>query len=253
MKDIPYMTTKEFADFCGVEKRTLFYYDEISLLKPVYVNERQYRYYLKDQVEHMSMIKALQSIGMSLKEIKELMDERDIGKNKFVIQEQVEKLKEKQEALHQAEELLSHMLLFMDDYEQIGLGKIHVEVEEQEYLVFKQVIFEEVNNYVNFLNYGYHHGVTIDNWTTLKPSNVYKRIKKQMKDAVIKPRGTYLIIYLETVENNIRSLIRKFIEVSEENNIPINQRIYIDEISGDFFGHGKHNKIFRFSTLLFHH
>lgn len=28
------VTTKEFAKLCGVEKRTLFFYDEIDLLKP---------------------------------------------------------------------------------------------------------------------------------------------------------------------------------------------------------------------------
>ena len=33
------MNTKEFATLCGVEKRTLFHYDEIGLLKPSSIRE----------------------------------------------------------------------------------------------------------------------------------------------------------------------------------------------------------------------
>lgn len=39
------MTCGEFAKLCHVSKRVLFYYDEINLLKPAYVNEKGYRYY----------------------------------------------------------------------------------------------------------------------------------------------------------------------------------------------------------------
>lgn len=39
------MTTKEFAKLCGVEKRTLFFYDEIDLLKPARILPNGYREY----------------------------------------------------------------------------------------------------------------------------------------------------------------------------------------------------------------
>ena len=35
-----FMTTGEFAKFCQVTKRVLFYYDELDLLKPAYMNEK---------------------------------------------------------------------------------------------------------------------------------------------------------------------------------------------------------------------
>ncbi|MBM6801011.1 MerR family DNA-binding transcriptional regulator, partial [Coprobacillus cateniformis] len=44
-----FMTTGEFAKFCQVTKRVLFYYDELDLLKPAYMNEKGYRYYAMHQ------------------------------------------------------------------------------------------------------------------------------------------------------------------------------------------------------------
>ena len=35
----------EFSKLSGVPIRTLRYYDEIDLFKPIYVNEKGYRYY----------------------------------------------------------------------------------------------------------------------------------------------------------------------------------------------------------------
>ena len=82
------LTTRQFADLCKVEKRTLFYYDEIDLLKPAQVNEKGYRYYLPEQFDTMSMIKALQSVGMPLNDIKALMNEQDIAHCKMVLENQ---------------------------------------------------------------------------------------------------------------------------------------------------------------------
>ena len=39
------LTCGTFAKICGIEKHVLFHYDEIDLFKPIYVNEKGYRYY----------------------------------------------------------------------------------------------------------------------------------------------------------------------------------------------------------------
>ena len=63
------MNTKEFAKLCGVEKRTLFYYDELGILKPASVHENGYREYAPEQLGEMDMIKLLQASGYTLREI----------------------------------------------------------------------------------------------------------------------------------------------------------------------------------------
>lgn len=91
------LTTKQFANMCGVEKRTLFYYDEIDLLKPAHKSEAGYRLYLPEQIDTLSMIKALQSVGMSLEEIRALMHESDLDHCKRLLDNQILLLKQKQE------------------------------------------------------------------------------------------------------------------------------------------------------------
>ena len=43
-------TVKELAELSGVSVRTLHFYDEVGLLKPVYVGENSYRYYEREQL-----------------------------------------------------------------------------------------------------------------------------------------------------------------------------------------------------------
>ena len=45
MKEKQYFTTGEFAKICEIEKHVLFYYDQIGLLQPAFVDENNYRYY----------------------------------------------------------------------------------------------------------------------------------------------------------------------------------------------------------------
>lgn len=66
------MNTSTFAKMCGVEKRTLFHYDEIGLLKPAFVRENGYREYVMEQLGMMDMIKIFQACGYSLFEIKQI-------------------------------------------------------------------------------------------------------------------------------------------------------------------------------------
>ncbi len=72
-----YLTTGEFAKFCGIPKHILFHYDQIKLFQPEIVKENGYRYYSFRQFDTFSIISALKMLGMPLKEIKKYMDERD--------------------------------------------------------------------------------------------------------------------------------------------------------------------------------
>ena len=79
MKDIntKHFSTGEFAKLCKVNKKTLFYYDEINLFKPEKVLSNGYRYYSTYQLETFNVIFTLKDLGMPLKEIKDFMDKRN--------------------------------------------------------------------------------------------------------------------------------------------------------------------------------
>ena len=64
------MHISEFARMTNVSVRTLHYYDEIGLLKPSFVDERNsYRFYDEHCLERMQEILFYRELDFSLKEI----------------------------------------------------------------------------------------------------------------------------------------------------------------------------------------
>lgn len=63
-----------FSKFSNITTKTLRYYDEIGILKPVYINnETGYRYYNADQLITVLLIRKLKSYDFSLEEISEIL------------------------------------------------------------------------------------------------------------------------------------------------------------------------------------
>ena len=67
-------TVKQLAELAGVSPRTLHYYDEIDLLSPSSVGSNGYRRYDKTAVIRLQQILFYKELGLSLKEIKALLD-----------------------------------------------------------------------------------------------------------------------------------------------------------------------------------
>ena len=65
----------DFSKLSQVSMRTLRYYDEIGLLKPVHVDsDTGYRYYLVEQLSRLQRILALKDLGFELSQIVQLLD-----------------------------------------------------------------------------------------------------------------------------------------------------------------------------------
>jgi len=69
---------REFASRAGVTVRTLHHYDRLGLLKPSRYTEAGYRLYGEADFARLQQIVMLKFIGLSLKEIKELLDRREL-------------------------------------------------------------------------------------------------------------------------------------------------------------------------------
>ncbi|MGD2105020.1 MAG: MerR family transcriptional regulator [Anaerolineae bacterium] len=68
-------TIGEFAEISEVPAKTLRYYDRIGLFKPDYIDpSTNYRYYSPHQVPRISQILALKDLGLSLKQIGQLLE-----------------------------------------------------------------------------------------------------------------------------------------------------------------------------------
>lgn len=67
-------TVKEVSFLTGVSVRTLHYYDEIGLLKPVYIGDNAYRYYDESSIFRLNEILFFRSLGFPLKQINLLLE-----------------------------------------------------------------------------------------------------------------------------------------------------------------------------------
>jgi len=107
-------TIGEIAEISEIPAITLRYYDKIGLLKPDFVNpENNYRYYSKEKLVFILMIKYYKRLGFKLKDIKEyfLAPEVPVLSNYFVkqmgeIDQEIVRLNKKKKAIDEWYKLL---------------------------------------------------------------------------------------------------------------------------------------------------
>jgi MerR family mercuric resistance operon transcriptional regulator len=95
----------EFAEKCGVNKETIRYYEQKSLLQEPSRTDAGYRIYSNDDVRRVGFIKRMQELGFSLSEIYKLLGVVDkdevrcedmfefVSKKEEEVQKQIEDLK----------------------------------------------------------------------------------------------------------------------------------------------------------------
>lgn len=114
MKDI--ITITEMSKLRNITTETLRHYDRIGLFKPIYVDPKtNYRFYSILQYEKLGTIMELRQLGLSLGEIKDYFDNRNINNSmNLLIQKKIEvdaKIKE----LKELQNIINHKLGFLSD------------------------------------------------------------------------------------------------------------------------------------------
>lgn len=92
-------TIQKLAQMAGVSTRTLRYYDEISLLKPLRINSSGYRIYGGGEVDMLQQILFYRELGVGLDDIKEIISSPKFEDSK-ALEEHHKKLLEKREQLN---------------------------------------------------------------------------------------------------------------------------------------------------------
>jgi DNA-binding transcriptional MerR regulator len=68
------LTVGRVAETCGVGVQTLHYYERLGLLEKPQRSATNYRLYSSEAVRRVRFIKKAQSLGLSLEEIKQILD-----------------------------------------------------------------------------------------------------------------------------------------------------------------------------------
>lgn len=81
----------QMAKLNNVTERSLRLYHENGLLVPAYIDESSsYRYYSSHQSKRLDMILQMKSVGLSLKQIKDVLDNQDLSIFEALLHEQID-------------------------------------------------------------------------------------------------------------------------------------------------------------------
>ena len=100
----------KMAEINGVTIPTLRLYDKNGLLKPAYIDpDSSYRYYTLQQTARLDIIAYMKELGMSLGEIRSVLQKEDIAliegilaRKNEQLHEQMRRLKERHDAVERA-------------------------------------------------------------------------------------------------------------------------------------------------------
>ena len=139
-------TVKEVSKLTGVSVRTLHHYDAIGLLTPSQITNAGYRLYDDAAIEKLSMILVFRELGLSLKEIGDILHAPDFDRNRILekqialMQDRVGKL---QNRIALAKGILTVGVKYMD-FEGFDSQKI------DEYSVQAKALYGKTDAYKEF-------------------------------------------------------------------------------------------------------
>lgn len=99
-------TIRHLAKQFGISRTTILYYEKAQLLTPATTGENGYRYYTETEAAKLELILAYRRFGLSIREIKSMLNHCDLG-NKFdllhnqitKIEQQITQLRSQQHAM----------------------------------------------------------------------------------------------------------------------------------------------------------
>lgn len=242
-----YLTIGEFASLCGVKKDTIFYYDEIGLLKPDYIAENGYRYYSPNQVMSFEIITTLKAVGMSLKEIQKYSSRQNTKEFLDLLKAKRSELIEMQKRLADTKEFVDNTIGIIETSLDVNLGEVYLEQCDEEYLVITDtpslddmndksywVKIEELTDYCNqnklgnvfpigeiVLKQSFEQNIFRSDYYCSKPVR-----KTEGQNIVLKPAGRYAVLYHRGSYKTLADAYKKMKDYIEKNNYSIIGDIY---------------------------
>lgn len=145
MKEIISIT--EMAKLRNISTETLRHYDRIDLLKPVHVDpDTGYRYYSITQYEKIGTIRELKNLGMSLREIKEYLDNRNVESSRILLTEQKKKIDEQIDKLIRIRQEINAKIDFLDIVRTTDLNdEIRIKhFKARQYVYFNRTVSDDI-------------------------------------------------------------------------------------------------------------
>lgn len=258
-----YLTTGEFANLVGVTKHTLFHYDTIGVFSPELKLSNDYRYYHIFQVETFYFIASLKELGMSLKEIKEYLNNRNTERFITLLEHQERDINHQIKHLLAIKELISHKIKVTKDFYHADTNALLIKEYKEEILLIttalpssdERSISESFSNHMKYCNsFGlaspYAVGQILDKEKVEQGEcfsyhYYFTKIPRPLPNASIfyKKGGSYLTAYHTSGYDTIHNTYQKILSYSKEHNLDLDQYFYEDVIIDELSFHSYINFI----------
>lgn len=244
------LTCGTFAKICQVEKHVLFHYDEIGLFKPIYINDKGYRYYSYRQYDTFKVILALKKLGMSLKDIQVYLDHRNPKEFLNLLNQQEQKLEETIKELMSIHEMIKSYQHFTEEGLEVSKENIFIVENKSQALLLSDNLEnasikdfgEFMKSYTSFIES--HHIITsefvgmmlsVDN---IKKGDIHNysyffTTTKQEKHNYIKQAGKYLCAYHHGQYENIHETYKKMMDYAFSHHLCLGKYAYEEYIVAD--------------------
>ncbi|MBR2997750.1 MAG: MerR family transcriptional regulator [Bacilli bacterium] len=222
----------EFSTLNHITIKTLRYYDEIGLLKPSIVDKYTgYRYYSNNQINNINNIKYYKELGLSLEEIKDLLNNNNknvLNNKKNDITKQIIELNNQLNRLNNIIENNKKIELIPYINEPIVCKKITLKNKNDYFLeidkVKKEIIeagYTPIDKIISYLEIGF----VDENIDTLVGYTVKEKVRHQHNnDSLIELFGQLknekTLVGHDDMKN-IESLYSEMIKYANDNNIQI--------------------------------
>lgn len=136
-------TIGEISKLFNLNIKTLRYYDEINLFKPIFIDKtNNYRYYSTEQFEQLNTIMYLKALGMSLSTINFHLNKRSIDNITELLKQQKEVTRRKINELQAIEKKIENRLNqinYARQYDKLDVIQ-EIEFDERTIVLLKQKI-----------------------------------------------------------------------------------------------------------------
>ena len=238
------LTIKEFAEFVGITISSLRHYDNTGIFKPAKhgnKSENKYRYYSPLQITTVKMIRVLTEIGVPLKTIKELAQNRTPEKILKVLKKHKDMTNEKLKFLQEAYSIINTFTELI--YEAISATETELyvcEMSEKRLILGNRNDFggttEFYGEFIRFcktqyepkLNMSYPIGGYWGNMETFldEPSRPEHFFSLDPKGYEHKPAGLYLIGYTHGYYGQTNDLPARMAAYAKKHGLIFNGAVY---------------------------
>ena len=133
----------DMAKIHNISTQTLRYYDKMGILKPKIVDENNgYRYYTIEQFEQLDGIKYLKYIGISLKDIREYFEKKDIENVVKLLEIQKQVAYKKMKELEFISEKIGNKISQIKEYSNIENGET-IRTKE---ILERNIVYESITD-----------------------------------------------------------------------------------------------------------